>query len=192
MGKAFSIVERSHVEAKKFFGPRAIDCAVDATLGGGGDALFLASLLSEGGRIFGFDVQEEAVARSRALFEKNGLLGKCTLFCSGHENMSELIPQKYRGRVGGVFFNLGWLPRSDKACVTKPETTVAALEAAVGLIDKSFGYLSIASYRGHAGGEEECEAVRKFFSKIKNVRAEEMASSDDPKSPVLFTAKFVI
>lgn len=89
-------------------------------------------------------------------------------------------------------FNLGWLPRSDKVCVTKPETTVAALEAAVGLIDKSFGYLSIASYRGHAGGEEECEAVRKFFSKIKNARTEEAASSDDPKSPVLFTAKFVI
>ena len=64
MGKAFSIVERSHAEAKKFFGPRAIDCAVDATIGGGGDALFLASMLSEGGKVFGFDVQEEAVARS--------------------------------------------------------------------------------------------------------------------------------
>ena len=115
MGKAFSIVERSHAEAKKFFGPRAIDCAVDATLGGGGDALFLASMLSEGGKIFGFDVQEEAVARSRALFEKNGILEKCTFFCSGHENMLELIPQKYRGKVGCVFFNLGWLPRSDKA-----------------------------------------------------------------------------
>lgn len=76
--------------------------------------------------------------------------------------------------------------------MTKPETTVAALEAAVGLIDKSFGYLSAAAYRGHAGGEEECEAVRKFFSKIKNARTEEAASSDDPKSPVLFTAKFVI
>ena len=180
------------MEAKKFFGLRAIDCAVDATLGGGGDALFLASLLSEGGRIFGFDVQEEAVARSRALFEKNGLLGKCTFFCSGHENMSELIPQKYRGKVGCVFFNLGWLPRSDKACVTKPETTIAALTAAVGFIDKSFGYLSAAAYRGHLGGEEECEAVRNFFSKIKTARTEEMASSGEPKSPVLFTAKFMI
>lgn len=44
----------------------------------------------------------------------------------------------------------------------------------------------------HADGEEECEAVRNFFSKIKNARTEEAASSDDPKSPVLFTAKFVI
>lgn len=103
MGKAFSIVERSHAEAKKFFGPRAIDCAVDATLGGGGDALFLASMLSEGGKVFGFDVQEEAVARSRALFEKNGILEKCTFFCSGHENMLELVPQKYQGKSGACF-----------------------------------------------------------------------------------------
>lgn len=41
-------------------------------------------------------------------------------------------------------------------------------------------------------GIGEPEAVRKFFSKIKNARTEEAASSDDPKSPVLFTAKFVI
>ena len=97
------------------------------------------------------------------------------------------IPGESRVRV----FQFGLASEIGQSLRDKTRT-VAALEAAVGLIDKSFGYLSIASYRGHAGGEEECEAVRKFFSKIKNARTEEAASSDNPKSPVLFTAKFVI
>lgn len=69
----FSVVARSHGLAAEFFGSRKISCAVDATLGGGRDALFLASLVSEGGKVYGFDIQPEAVSRSRGLFEKNGL-----------------------------------------------------------------------------------------------------------------------
>ena len=37
-------------------------CAVDATLGNGHDALNLAQLVGDGGRVIGFDVQPEAIA----------------------------------------------------------------------------------------------------------------------------------
>ena len=40
--------------------------AVDATLGNGHDALWLCSLVGEEGHVYGFDVQAEAVERSRA------------------------------------------------------------------------------------------------------------------------------
>ncbi len=150
----FSVVGRSHGLAAEFFGQRKISCAVDATLGGGRDALFLASLLSEGGKVYGFDVQAEAVRRSRGLFEKNGLSDRCEFFNAGHENMSDLIPRALFGNVGCVFFNLGWLPGSDKSVATRPSTTVAAIRAAVELMDKSRGFLSVAAYRapGRAGG----------------------------------------
>ena len=39
--------------------------AVDATLGNGHDALWLCDLVGETGRVYGFDVQQEAVERSR-------------------------------------------------------------------------------------------------------------------------------
>ena len=202
MGKAFSIVERSHAEAKKFFGPRAIDCAVDATLGGGGDALFLASMLSEGGKIFGFDVQEEAVARSRALFEKNGILEKCTFFCSGHENMLELIPQKYRGKVGCVFFNLGWLPGSDKSVITELKSTAEALRSLRGLFVRRAragedSLLNVLSYRGHKGAAQEFEFVEEFFNSLEEggtdltgVAVSRFGDFENPESPVLFSARF--
>lgn len=101
----FSVVARSHGLAAEFFGSRKISCAVDATLGGGRDALFLASLVSEGGKVYGFDIQPEAVSRSRGLFEKNGLSDRCEFFNAGHENMAvsfrALSPEMW-----GAFFSI--------------------------------------------------------------------------------------
>ena len=39
--------------------------ALDATLGNGHDALWLCGLVGDAGHVYGFDVQAEAVARSR-------------------------------------------------------------------------------------------------------------------------------
>ena len=42
------------------------DTVVDATVGGGVDTLFLAGLVGEGGRVYGFDVQREALDKTAA------------------------------------------------------------------------------------------------------------------------------
>ena len=55
--------------------------ALDATLGNGRDALWLCELVGETGRVIGFDVQAEAVARSRARLEEAGMLGRAELIC---------------------------------------------------------------------------------------------------------------
>lgn len=57
--------------------------------------------------------------------------------------------------VGGdkaklICFNLGYLPYGDKQRMTKPSTTVAALEAALDCLQDS-GALSVISYIGHEG-----------------------------------------
>lgn len=41
------------------------DAVVDATVGGGNDTLFLARLVGASGRVYGFDIQEEALARAK-------------------------------------------------------------------------------------------------------------------------------
>lgn len=186
----FSVVARSHGLAAEFFGSRKISCAVDATLGGGRDALFLASLVSEGGKVYGFDIQPEAVSRSRGLFEKNGLSDRCEFFNAGHENMADFIPSALSGNVGCVFFNLGWLPGSDKSIATRPDTTVAAIRAAVGLMDKSRGFLSVAAYRAHPGGREEFEAVGELFEREISFGVCEISDAADAGSPALFCARF--
>jgi len=40
------------------------DTVVDATCGNGNDTAFLASLVGENGRVFGFDIQDKAIANT--------------------------------------------------------------------------------------------------------------------------------
>lgn len=195
-----NIVGLSHALCCEFFGDKKIAAAVDATLGGGRDALFMTRFLDEVGdkngngnknkKIFGFDVQKAAVERSRALFGENGLSDIAEFFEVGHERMLEFIPPEFFGKVGCVFFNLGWLPDSDKTRITKPETTLAALKCALRIIDKNRAFLSVASYRGHAGGAEEFDAVRGFFAENFGAKSESYGDVGNPIAPVLFVARF--
>ena len=61
--------------------------------------------------------------------------------------------------------NLGFLPGSDKSRVTRAETTLAALRAAVTLLGAP-GLLSVHAYTGHQGGAEECRQVLDFFATL--------------------------
>lgn len=48
------------------------DYAVDATLGNGHDTCFLAEIVGDNGKVFGFDIQKEAIESSTTrLKEKN-------------------------------------------------------------------------------------------------------------------------
>ena len=42
------------------------DVAVDFTMGNGNDTLFLSRTVGESGRVYAFDIQEEALASTRA------------------------------------------------------------------------------------------------------------------------------
>ena len=101
--------------------------AIDATLGNGHDAERLCARVGETGHVFGFDVQKEAVERTRQRLADQGLLSRATLFCAGHERMAELAPPG----ADAIVFNLGWLPGAQHAVTTRVETTLAAVSQAV-------------------------------------------------------------
>ena len=184
-----NLVKLSHDIALRFLeGASRVD-AIDATVGNGGDTLFLAELASaSGGRVFGFDVQAAALERTRARLAERSLSAE--LFLAGHEKMAEFLPPALAGKFACAFFNLGWLPRSDKSTITRPDTTLAALESALGLIDKSRGLLSVLCYRGHDGGEAEFVAVRGFFDANFGGGYESFSDAENAVSPVLLVKKF--
>ena len=128
--------------------------AVDATMGGGGDALFLCERVGESGRVYAFDVQPFAVERTRARLEEAGMIGRATLVLDGHEHVARHVLEP----VDAAVFNLGWLPGGDKAVTTHVETTLAALDACLGLL-KPRGLLTVCVYPGHPEGEVELHAV---------------------------------
>ncbi len=134
------------------------DIAIDATAGNGHDTLFLARQVGPAGRVHAFDIQARALAATRERLAAASLTGRVTLYQAGHEQMRERLPPGLDGQVAAVTFNLGYLPGGDHALVTRPDTTLAALDQAVTLL-RPGGLLSVLVYRGHAGGQEEAEAV---------------------------------
>lgn len=163
---------------------RAGDVAVDATVGNGHDTYFLAGLVGPTGRVFGFDIQAEAVRRTEMLLKENGL-ANVTLTRGDHSRMAELLPADVRGHVAVVMFNLGYLPGGEKTITTGPPTTLAALDAAVSVLREG-GLLSVVAYRGHPGGLAEADAVRDH---LRRYGPTETPASESPVSPVLFAVR---
>ena len=50
------------------------DAVIDATMGNGHDTLFLCESVGPSGRVYAFDVQEQAVASTEALLRREGVL----------------------------------------------------------------------------------------------------------------------
>ncbi|TVM19462.1 16S rRNA (cytosine(1402)-N(4))-methyltransferase [Oceanidesulfovibrio indonesiensis] len=139
--------------------------AVDATVGNGRDTLLLAHHVGEGGRVYGFDVQRRGLDIAWQRLTKAGMEQRVTLLHAGHERMAELLPADAQGRVRAVMFNLGYLPGSDKNVVTRPETTRAALAAALSVLAPG-GLVSIVAYPAHPGGAKELAAVREWCASL--------------------------
>jgi hypothetical protein len=137
---------------------RSGDLAVDATAGNGHDTLFLAGLVGPGGRVAAVDAQAEAVTATRQRLAAAALSGRVLLHQGRHEELGDSVPGDWAGAVRGVLFNLGYLPGSDKALVTRPATTRAALAAALALLAPG-GRLAVVAYPGHPGGADEAAAV---------------------------------
>lgn len=148
------------------------DRAVDATVGTGADTLFLAKAVGPRGGVYGFDIQPEALRLaeerlSRAREEERNALAPSTLLLKSHAAMTEELPPSWRGSVGAVMFNFGYLPSddADKSVITLPDSSVAALEASVGLL-RPGGIVTAVLYPGHPGGELEAEAVMAWASSV--------------------------
>ncbi len=131
--------------------------AVDATMGNGHDTRWLCEQVGAEGRVYAFDVQPAALARTRALLAENGLSDRAALFCAGHERMYEYVPEP----VDAVMFNLGWLPGGEHGVTTRTETTLLAAEAALALL-KPEGILTICIYPGHEEGARELDALLRW------------------------------
>ena len=159
--------------------------AIDATLGNGRDTLWLCGLVGPEGRVYGFDVQPEAVARTRARLEEAGVADRAALFCDGHQNMEKYVNEP----VDAVMFNLGWLPGAAHGVTTLVQTTLPAVRAALRLL-KPDGLLTICVYPGHAEGDRERAALLEWAAALDPWRYDAMLRQylNQPNCPPLLIA----
>ncbi|MBQ9071193.1 MAG: methyltransferase domain-containing protein [Clostridia bacterium] len=160
------------------------EVAVDFTMGNGNDTLFLSKTVGEEGRVYAFDIQEEALKSTESHLKENGAPENYTLICASHHRVKEFVKEPIKAGM----FNLGYLPRSGKKAVTTlRETTMPAVEAAIDLLLPD-GVLIVAIYPGHEEGALEGEMLREYFSTLSRFKicASEFRILNSPTSPYFF------
>lgn len=141
------------------------DTVADFTMGNGHDTLFFSKLVGEEGRVFAFDIQQSALESTKKRLVENNAPENYTLICDSHHNAKKYIDCKIKAGM----FNLGYLPGGDKSLTTKRETTLAAVNAAIDLLD-SDAILLIAVYPGHKEGEIEGELINEMLQTLDRKR----------------------
>lgn len=169
-----SITKRCHNLMRQWL--QAGDIVVDATAGNGKDTLFLANQVGQEGIVVGFDIQPSALANCydyltaaqipNRIYRQTGIDPKnpgIYLIEADHAELSRWIPCQ----VKALMYNLGYLPTGDKQITTTAQSSIASIEAGLGLLQHN-GYLSIISYPGHSAGEVEHQAVKRLLQQLNS------------------------
>lgn len=147
----FSIVERVHHILSTVVSSG--DTVIDATAGRGNDTLYLAQLVGPSGKVWAFDIQEEACAATKEKLTQNHIAW-VEVVCASHDCLAAYVQTPIKAGV----FNLGYLPGANHQVVTKGESTLAALEAMMPLLEPG-GAIVLVCYLGHDGGRYEYDMV---------------------------------
>ena len=130
-------------------------------MGNGYDTVYLGNLVGENGKVYAFDVQEEAIKSTIKKVERDDMTSRVELILDGHENLDAYVKEE----VACVVFNLGYLPRAKHIIITKPDTTLEAIKKSLKLL-KPNGIISIAAYIGHEGGLEEKNYICEYLNSL--------------------------
>lgn len=154
-----NILPFAHMLLKQALKPDAR--ALDGTAGNGNDTLMLARSIGSGGKVWAFDVQEQALANTRMRLEEAGIADRAELILDGHENLAAHI----REPLDAAVFNFGWLPGGDKSCTTKAATSIRALASVLSLL-KTGGLAVAVLYPGHEAGRHEAQAIEDWAQRL--------------------------
>ncbi|WP_449537324.1 class I SAM-dependent methyltransferase [Ferdinandcohnia sp. Marseille-Q9671] len=146
------------------------DFVVDATVGNGHDTLMLAGLVGDNGQVFGYDIQVEAIESTATRLEEHKVKHRVTLFHQSHDQLMSSIPQDAHGKISGAVFNLGYLPGGKKEIVTKPTSTIEAIEQLLTIM-KPEGIIVVVVYHGHEEGAVERDRLLEYCSTLDQKKA---------------------
>lgn len=141
------------------------DIVVDATMGNGNDTAFLCELVGNHGKVYAFDIQEEAIKNTYERVLKLGFENRVKLIYDGHENIDSYIKEE----VSFIIYNLGYLPRGNHEITTQSITTIKSIEKGLEILGDN-GIIVIVVYPGHESGKKESEALENFTKNLEQER----------------------
>lgn len=143
---------RRHIE---MFGQDGTNI-IDATCGNGNDSLYLAEKYSKS-KIIGFDVQQLAIDNS---YKRCNHLDNVEFILDSHSNVDKYV----KDNVSLAMFNLGYLPHSDITITTLADSTIAAIEKILDILNPG-GAIIVTLYRGQSN-LSETEVVLEYLQTI--------------------------
>ncbi|MEG6522598.1 class I SAM-dependent methyltransferase [Desulfotomaculum sp. 1211_IL3151] len=156
----FAVARIGHYFLAEILGPG--DTALDGTMGNGYDTLFLAQSVGCQGKVYAFDIQAQAIQRTKERLASHGVLDqRIELIQDGHQNIGKYIKQPIKAAI----YNLGYLPGGNHEIITETETTLRAMNETLNLL-VSRGRIVIVVYPGHPGGQQEQEAIEQLVSTL--------------------------
>lgn len=126
------------------------DTVVDATAGNGHDTLFLAKAVGENGKVYAFDVQEQAIHITRERLVKAEESTQVELYLMSHQHLEQVVATP----IQAAMFNLGYLPGADHEITTHATSTWQAIQSCLELLSAG-GRVIVVLYHGHPSGKLE-------------------------------------
>ncbi len=156
---------------------------VDFTMGNGHDTLWLSRAVGANGKVYAFDIQQDALDSTAKLLENENADKNYTLILDSHHNVKDYVKEP----ICAGLFNLGYLPGGDKTITTLHETSLLAISAGIDLL-ASDGAILCAVYPGHAEGTLEGELIEEMLSKLdrRQICATKFKIVNSPTSPFFF------
>ncbi len=176
------------------------DLVFDLTAGNGQDTLALYQMVGSTGQVVAFDIQSQALLATRERMVAAGAQvrlhpqGTQLLRSDPGIDLLEMCHTELTGGVPGlakgIIANLGYLPGGQRELVTRPDSTVKALEQSCSVLAAG-GRLAVVVYPGHPGGTEEGTAVTNFFTELDDstFKVLQMQVSNRSQAPFLFVAE---
>jgi predicted methyltransferase len=188
-----SLVERAHELVREHLSSG--DIAIDATVGNGHDTLFLAQAVGTQGKVYGFDIQQDALDSCYHRLAEHNADKQVSLNHAGHETLPIVIPEALQhGKIKAVMFNLGYLPGGDKQRTTQSSTTLSALDSSLPMLCQG-GIITILAYTGHPGGKQETEIIKAWASTLDtrmfSVRIETRQQGQRPSPELIVINKLL-
>lgn len=133
---------------------------IDATLGNGNDTLYMLNQPNFSGKIYGYDIQEQAIINTQEKLAPHPLQSHVQLIQQSHSTIATTVIES---TIEGAIFNLGYLPGGDHSITTHFESTSQALDQIRYRLVKN-GQIIIVVYWGHPEGKIEKELLFDYLS----------------------------